>query len=236
MRDRVKKYCFPDERARDPPGASPPGTPKEEADTDWIVLVEDTQDQRASGPPPPSDGDAKVLVVAPPESGADVVAGLVRGVATVSHVPFTTASEPALPPIDEPFVVLQLTRNPIHSYCTWKRHHPDRDVSAYQYAHRWLALHQHWAARDDLPVVRLKYEHFLRRDLHHARPFFPRDDDAAWGLVDDAARDDELQANLAVKCNYTDDDLASIHATLGPALRYFGYAVLRGNDTDILAR
>ena len=178
---------------------------------DWVFNVLDVAD----GGPAASGAPARVA--APPGGGGDLVAALARGgAAPVSHFPFEAST--GTPPPRRGGPVLVVVRNPFESYCAWGGR---AGLSLLQYAHRWVAHHEYWAARADLPRVRVSYENLLAGDLTPA---------AAAALVDGAG----ARARALAAAEHADDacgarfdrgDLAAIHRDLGPSLAALGFEI-----------
>lgn len=203
---RIERYCQPSLGARADAAAESTGKRFE-----WVVVVEDGED--AADIPAAS---APVRVAAVPGSGGDVVrTRLNDGAAPLTYFPFE--ADRVAP--RRGTVVLHVLRNPVPNYCAWRELHPSLDLGLLAFTHRWLAHHEHWAARDDLTVVRVKYEHVLAGTVAPAAAALLRPDS-------EPVTDESPVAG----CDYGTDDLAEIHRTLAPSLAAFGYALERRRD------
>lgn len=79
--------------------------------------------------------------------------------ALVTHAPFDADHVSRCPkPLAPAAAVLHLVRDPINTFRNLLAHNVNTNLSFQQFTHRWLAHHQHWAARDDLPRFMLRYE------------------------------------------------------------------------------
>lgn len=114
-----------------------------------------------------------VMIASVPNSGEKELAELLARIAglqtdlcadhpnfsLVTHAPFDAKRvSSCTKPLAPAAAVLQLVRDPLSNYRAYLARNVNTTLSLQQFTQRWLAHHQHWAARNDLPHLMLRYE------------------------------------------------------------------------------